>query len=94
MVFNSLTFVAFFACVLGSVNIYSLPLDIFGASRAAFAVSGLTSVYGLLQGVFSSVAGRVIEAHGFGPLCLAVALCPLGAWLVLRVALRKDLAQA
>lgn len=83
--------VSFFACVLGSVNIYSLPLDIFGSSRAAFAVSGLTSVYGLVQGVFSSLAGRVIEAQGFAPLCLAVALCPLGSWLVLRVALRKDL---
>jgi len=82
---------SFFACVLGSVNIYSLPLDIFGPTRAAFAVSGLTSVYGLLQGAFSSIAGRVIEARGFAPLCLAVALCPLAGWLVLRVALRKDL---
>lgn len=85
---------SFFACVLGSVNIYSLPLDIFGSSRAAFAVSGLTSVYGLVQGVFSSVAGRVVEAQGFAPLCIAVALCPLGSWLVLRFALRKDLRSA
>jgi ACS family hexuronate transporter-like MFS transporter len=83
--------VSFFACVLGSVNIYSLPLDLYGARRAAFAVSGLTSVYGLLQGVFSSLAGRVIDAHGFPPVCLAVALCPLGAWLVLRLALRQDM---
>jgi ACS family hexuronate transporter-like MFS transporter len=91
---TALICLSFFACVLGSVNIYSLPLDIFGASRAAFAVSGLTSVYGLLQGVFSSVAGRVVDAQGFAPLCIVVALCPLGAWLVLRVALRKDLAPA
>jgi hypothetical protein len=54
-------------------------------------VSGLTSVYGLLQGAFSSVAGRVIEAQGFAPLCIAVALCPLGSWLVLRFALRREL---
>jgi ACS family hexuronate transporter-like MFS transporter len=91
---TALICLSFFACVLGSVNIYSLPLDIFGSSRAAFAVSGLTSVYGLLQGVFSSVAGRVVEAQGFAPLCIAVALCPLGAWLVLRLALRKDMAVA
>jgi len=91
---TALICLSFFACVLGSVNIYSLPLDIFGSSRAAFAVSGLTSVYGLLQGVFSSVAGRVVDAQGFAPLCIAVALCPLGAWLVLRVALRKEIGPA
>jgi MFS transporter, ACS family, hexuronate transporter len=88
---TALICLSFFACVLGSVNIYSLPLDIFGSSRAAFAVSGLTSVYGLLQGAFSSVAGRVIEAQGFAPLCTAVALCPMGAWLILRLALRPEL---
>jgi len=88
---TALICLSFFACVLGSVNIYSLPLDIFGSSHAAFAVSGLTSVYGLLQGVFSSVAGRVVDAQGFAPLCVAVALCPLGAWLVLRVALRASI---
>ncbi|MGO9242529.1 MAG: MFS transporter [Bryobacteraceae bacterium] len=82
--------VSFFACVLGSVNIYSLPLDLYGARHAAFAVSGLTSVYGLLQGAFSSLAGRVIDAHGFTPVCMVVALCPLGAWLVLRLALGQD----
>lgn len=88
---TALICLSFFACVLGSVNIYSLPLDIFGSARAAFAVSGLTSVYGLVQGAFSSIAGRVVEAQGFAPLCVVVALCPLGAWLVLRVALRVDL---
>ena len=88
---TALICVSFFACVLGSVNIYSLPLDLYGARHAAFAVSGLTSVYGLLQGAFSSVTGRVVEAHGFTPVCVVVALCPLGAWLVLRLALRQDL---
>ena len=88
---TALICLSFFACVLGSVNIYSLPLDIFGSTRAAFAVSGLTSVYGLVQGAFSSIAGRVVEAQGFAPLCVAVALCPLGAWLVLRAAFRVEL---
>jgi ACS family hexuronate transporter-like MFS transporter len=88
---TALICLSFFACVLGSVNIYSLPLDLYGARHAAFAVSGLTSVYGLLQGAFSSVTGRVVDAHGFTPVCVVVALCPLGAWLVLRLALRQDL---
>ena len=87
---TALICLSFFACVLGSVNIYSLPLDLFGARHAAFAVSGLTGVYGLIQGGFSSVVGRVIDARGFAPVCLVVALCPLCSWLVLRTALRRE----
>jgi ACS family hexuronate transporter-like MFS transporter len=80
---------SYFACVAASVNIYAMPLDLFGTARAAFAVSGLTSVYGLLQGVFSSAVGRVVDARGFAPVCLAAGLLPLGAWLVLHLALRR-----
>jgi sugar phosphate permease len=89
---TALICLSFFACVLASVNIYSLPLDLFGSSRAAFAVSGLTSVYGLVQGGFSSIAGRVVDAHGFAPVCLVVALCPLLSWLVLRMSLSQEIA--
>ena len=88
---TALICLSFCACVVGSVNIYSLPLDLYGVRHAAFAVSGLTSVYGLLQGVFSSFAGRVIDVHGFAPVCLVTALAPMGAWLVLRLALRREI---
>lgn len=80
---------SFFACLASSVNIYALPLDLFGARSAAFAVAGLTSVYGLLQGVFSSVAGRVVDRYGFTPLCLVVSVLPLASWLVLHLALHR-----
>jgi len=80
---------SFFACVASSVNIYALPLDLFGAGSAGFAVSGLTSVYGLLQGVFSSATGRVVDRYGFTPVCFAVALLPMTSWLVLHLALRR-----
>ena len=81
---------SFFACVASSVNIYALPLDLFGARSAAFAVSGLTSAYGLLQGVFSSLAGRVVDRYGFTPLCVTVALLPMASWFVLHLALRRE----
>ena len=70
---TALICLSFFACVLGSVNIYSLPLDIFGASRAAFAVSGLTSVYGLAQGAVFLRGGACGGGAG-----LRAALCSRG----------------
>lgn len=81
--------VSYFFCLVGSVNIYSLPLDLFGPARAAFAVSGLTAVYGLLQFGLSPVIGWVADHHGFGPVCLAVALLPLGGYGILRWALHR-----
>jgi len=63
---------------------------LFGPARAAFAVSGLTSVYGLLQGVFSAAVGRIVDGYGFGPVCVAAAVLPLGSWAVLRLALRRS----
>ncbi len=86
---TALICLSFFACVASSVNIYAMPLDLFGAHRAAFAVSGLTAAYGALQGVFSSVAGRVVDAYGFAPVCVAAAVMPMASWGVLRLALRQ-----
>lgn len=86
---TALICLSFFACVASSVNIYAMPLDLFGAHRAAFAVSGLTAVYGALQGVFSSVAGRVVDRYGFAPVCVAAALLPMASWAVLHMALRR-----
>ncbi len=80
---------SFFACVMSSVNIYALPLDLFGAGRAGFAIAGLTSAYGLLQGVFSSAVGRIVDAHGFAPVCVGVALAPSASWAVLHIALKR-----
>jgi len=86
---TALICLSFFACVASSVNIYALPLDLFGARSAGFAVSGLTSVYGLLQGVFSSAVGRVVDSYGFTPVCLVVAVFPMASWGVLHLALRS-----
>jgi len=80
---------SFFACVASSVNIYAMPLDLFGAHRAAFAVSGLTAVYGALQGVSSSITGRVVDRYGFAPVCVAAAVLPMASWAVLKLALGR-----
>lgn len=75
---------SYFACVAASVNVYALPLDLFGAGRAAFAVSTLTGAYGLMQVFFSPLTGALIDRHGFPPVCLLVSVLPLVSWAVIR----------
>jgi ACS family hexuronate transporter-like MFS transporter len=48
---------SFFFALAGSVNIYALPIDLFGAGNAALAVSALTCAFGLLQTVISPIIG-------------------------------------
>ncbi|MFN0104278.1 MAG: MFS transporter [Bryobacteraceae bacterium] len=60
-----------------SVNLYALPLDLFGAERAAFGVASLTGAYGLMQTVISPAIGYVVDRQGFAPVCLAVAMLPM-----------------
>ncbi len=67
-----------------SVNLYSLPLDLYGAGRAAFATSLLTGAYGFMQAVVSPLFGTLADRYGFAPLCVLVSLCPLAAWGLLR----------
>jgi MFS transporter, ACS family, hexuronate transporter len=78
-------FSAFWAAAL-SVNLYTMPLDVWGAGGAAFAVSMLTGAYGLMQAFFSPAAGALIDRFGFSPVCAAVAVLPLLACLVLKTA--------
>ena len=63
----------------------------YGGAQCGFCSPGfIVSAYGLLQGVFSSIAGRVVDSYGFTPLCLTVSVLPLTSWLVLHLALRRE----
>jgi ACS family hexuronate transporter-like MFS transporter len=52
---------SFFFVLAGSVNIYALPIDIFGAPRSGLAISALTCAFGLLQTVISPVIGYLSD---------------------------------
>ena len=73
-----------------SVNLYSMPLDFFAASSAAFAIAMLTSAYGWMQAFASPVMGRVIDRLGFRPVCLVVAVLPFTAYIVLMETCRSE----
>jgi ACS family hexuronate transporter-like MFS transporter len=66
-----------------SVNMYTLPLDAFGASRAAFSISLLVSSYGILTFFISPIFGRVIDHSGYNPLITLIAFTPLAACAIL-----------
>jgi ACS family hexuronate transporter-like MFS transporter len=52
-----------FFVLAGSVNIYALPIDIYGAANAGFTVSALTFAFGVLQAVISPMIGWLAD-HG------------------------------
>jgi len=76
---------SFFWTVAMSANLYAMPLDMFGAARAGFAVSVLTFAYGLMQTFVSPLFGRLIDRYGFEPVCTGTAVLPLAAVAVLQL---------
>jgi ACS family hexuronate transporter-like MFS transporter len=75
---------SYFWTTAGSVNLYTIPVDIWGGERAGSAISALVFTYGLLQTGISPVVGSLVDHFGFVPVCWLVALPPLAAWLMVR----------
>ncbi|HEV2445928.1 MAG TPA: MFS transporter [Candidatus Sulfopaludibacter sp.] len=72
-----------FAVSAFSTNMYSLPLDVFGGPRAAFAISMLVASYGAVQLVISPIFGALMDHHQWPLLAGVTALTPLAACAVL-----------
>jgi len=72
-----------FAVAAFSVNMYTLPLDVFSGAHAAFAVSCLVASYGAVQVVVSPAFGRLIDLYGYAPVTSIAAVMPLAASAVL-----------
>lgn|SRR6185312_8244825 len=75
---------SYFWVTAGSVNLYTIPVDIWGGQQAGVAISALVFAYGLLQTAISPLIGSLVDKAGFAPVCWLVALPPLGGWLLLR----------
>ena len=84
-----MSFSYFWVCAW-STNHYTLPIDIYGAARAAFAVSGLVFAYGVMQSIVSQPIAKVIEQYGFQPVCFLFALLPLASYLVVHLVIGDD----
>lgn len=81
---------SYFLICAWSTNHYTLPIDIFGASRAAFAIGGLIFAYGAMQAIVSRPVGSIIERYGFQPVCFTVAVLPLLGYLLVNFLIRDD----
>ena len=81
---------SFFLVAAWSVNHYTLPIDIYGAGRAASAVSALVFAYGVMQAAISTPLAQVIERYGFQPVCLIFAVLPLTGYALVHFLVRDD----
>jgi len=76
---------SYFWTLCMSTNVYAMPIDFFGAARAAFGVSALTFAYGVMQAVVSPLIGRMIDSYGFASVCVSFAVLPLLAVVILQI---------
>ena len=81
---------SYFLICAWSTNHYTLPIDIYGAGRAAFAIGGLIFAYGAMQAVVSPPLGAIIEHYGFKPVCFTFALLPLLAYSLVHFLIPDD----
>ena len=68
--------ISYFAVLAGSVNIYALPIDIFGPGRAGFALSALTFAFGVMQAALSPLIGKMGDRNLY-PQVIWLATAPL-----------------
>jgi ACS family hexuronate transporter-like MFS transporter len=73
-----------------SVNLYTMPLDVYAGARAAFAISLLVSAYGAMQAIISPALGALIDRFGYTPACIIASVTSLGAYAVLHLTWRAN----
>jgi ACS family hexuronate transporter-like MFS transporter len=67
-----------------SVNLYALPLDLFGESRAAFAISILVATNGAVTALVSPAIGWTRDHYGYVPVTTVAAVTTLLGYFLLR----------
>jgi MFS transporter, ACS family, hexuronate transporter len=81
---------SFFWVCAWSVNHYTLPIDVYGAGRAAFGGASLVFAYGVMQSIVSRPLASVIENAGFAPICFTFAILPIAGYSLVHVLIRDE----
>jgi MFS transporter, ACS family, hexuronate transporter len=74
---------SFFFALAGSVNIYAIPIDLYGVARSGLAVSALTCAFGILQTFISPLIGYLSDHQLYTEVVWLVTIPMLLAALVL-----------
>lgn len=79
---------SFFFALAGSVNLYALPIDIYGAARSGLAIAALTCAYGFLQTAISPLIGYLADHRLYNEV-VWIASLPLIAGACVLMGLRE-----
>jgi ACS family hexuronate transporter-like MFS transporter len=74
---------SFFFVLAGSVNIYALPIDLYGPGRSGLAISALVLSFGLMQAAISPIIGHLSDLHLYKQVVYLVAIPPLLSCLLM-----------
>lgn len=75
--------ISFFFALAGSVNIYALPIDLFGPARTGVAIAALTCAFGIMQTFISPLIGFLSDHHLYTQVVWIVTLpLLLSAWVL------------
>lgn len=80
---TALISLSFFFALAGSVNIYALPIDLFGPAKTGLAIAALTCAFGVLQTFISPLIGFLSDHHLYTQVVWMVTLPLLASALVL-----------
>jgi hypothetical protein len=75
---------SFFFALAGSVNIYALPIDIFGVNHSGVAIAALTCAFAVLQAVISPLIGYLADHHLYTQVVWLVTLPLIASAFVLQ----------
>jgi ACS family hexuronate transporter-like MFS transporter len=79
--------ISFFFALAGSVNIYALPIDLYGPERSGLSIAALGFAYGAMQMLLSPLVGMLSDHHSYTQIVWIVTIPPLlSAVLLNRVA--------
>jgi ACS family hexuronate transporter-like MFS transporter len=81
---------SFFWVCAWSTNHYTLPIDIYGAGRAAFGGASLVFAYGVMQSLISRPLAAIIERYGFGLVCATFAWLPIAGYILVHLVIRDN----
>jgi len=80
---------SFFFALAGSVNLYAIPIDIYGAARSGLAISALTCAFGILQTVISPIIGYLSD-HQLYTQVVWIVTAPLFLSAVVLMGIRNE----